>query len=116
MTLTFAVTPDNDLAVAENGSLALLQGDPAILQTSIHAARVRRGECVLDAPRGIPFASTAWAGVPDVQRFVAALRAQLLAVEGVASIVSLTTRRAGTTLRYVATLRTVNGELVTLNG
>jgi len=115
VTLSFAVTADNDLVVAANGSLALLQADPAILQTSIHAARTRLGECVLDAPRGIPFGATAWAGVPDVQRFVAALRTQLLAVEGVTGIVSLTTRRAGSNLRYVATLRTVNG-IVTLNG
>lgn len=116
MTLTLAVTPDNDLAVAANGSLAFLSGPAASLQLSIHAARVRRGECVLDVPRGVPFSDTAWAGVPDVPRFVAALRAQLLAVDGVTGIVSLTTRRAANTLRYTATLRTASGEVVTFNG
>jgi len=115
MTLTFAVDENNDFAVAPNGSLAFLVDAPAVQQLSIHAARVRRGECVLDAPRGIPFETTAWAGVPDVQRFVAALRGQLLAVDGVTGIVTLTTRRAGDTLRYVATLRTVYG-IVTVNG
>jgi len=52
---------------------------------------------------------------PDVQRFVAALRTQLLAVDRVTGIVTLTTRPVGSTLRYVATLRTVHG-IVTVNG
>jgi len=115
VTLTLAVNANNDLVVGSNGSLELLSGAPAVLQMSIHAARTRRTECVLDFLRGMPFETTAWAGVPNVQAFEAALRQQLLAVEGVTGIVSLIIRRAGDTLRYTVSLRTIYGP-VTFNG
>lgn len=115
MTLTLAVNANNDIYANPNGSLALATDATAVLQTSIHAARTRRGECVLDFLRGIPFETTAWAGVPNIQGFEAALRQQLLAVEGVTGIVALVVRRVGTTLRYRADLRTIYGP-VTFNG
>lgn len=115
MTLTLAADADNDLIVTDAGSLALLADAPAVLQTSIHAARTRRTECVLDYQRGIPFETTAWAGVPNVAAFEAALRGQLLAVEGVTGIASLVIRRQANTLRYSVSLRTVYGP-VTFNG
>jgi len=115
VTLTLAVNADNDLAVSSTGSLELLTGAPAVLQLSVHAARTRLTECVLDYTRGIPFETTAWAGVPNVQAFEAALRQQLLAVEGVTGIVSLVIRRANDTLRYAVALRTIYGP-VTFNG
>lgn len=114
MSLTLAVDADNDIVISSAGSLELLADAPAVLQCTLHAARVRRTECVLDFPRGIPFETTAWAGIPDVQRYEAALRQQLLAVDGVTGIMSLVIRRAGDTLRYVAQLRTTYGP-VTLN-
>lgn len=114
MTLTLAVDASNDIVVSAAGSLELLTDAPAVLQGTLHAARVRRTECVLDFPRGIPFETTAWAGIPDVRRYEAALRQQLLAVEGVTGIMSLVVRRQGDNLRYSTTLRTIYGP-VTLN-
>lgn len=115
MTQTFATDALNDLVIASDGALAIATGIDAVGFACRNASRTARGEMVLDVTQGIPFRATAWAGVPNVPAYEAALRQRLLAVDGVAGIVSLTTRREGDRLTYAATIRTVFGN-VTLNG
>lgn len=115
MTQTFATDLSNDLVIAQDGALAIAAGVDAVAFACRSTARVLLNEMVLAYDQGIPFRTTAWAGVPNVPGFEAALRRRLLAVRDVAGIVSLTTARDGNRLSYVATIRTVYGNL-TLNG
>ncbi len=115
MTQTLAVDRKNDLFLTTSGRLAIVTGAEAVAQASAQAARTLRGELVLDVTAGVPFFETAWAGVPSVPQFEAALRQRLLAVRDVTGIVSLTTARQGSALTYAATLSTTFGT-VTLNG
>jgi hypothetical protein len=115
MTQTFATDLSNDLVIAQDGALAIATGVDAVGFACRSTARVLRNEKVLAYAQGIPFRTTAWAGVPNVPAFEAALRQRLLAVPDVTGIVSLTSSRVGNRLGYVATIATVYGNL-TLNG
>ena len=115
MTQTLATDATNDLAIGSDGALAIVSGEEAVAYACRSTARVSLGEMVLAVNEGIPFRTTAWAGVPNALGFEAALRQRLLAVDGVTGIVSLTTARNGDRLSYVATIRTVYG-IQTLNG
>lgn len=115
MTQTFATDLTNDLVIAQDGALAIATGVDAVGFACRSTARVLRNEMVLAYDQGIPFRTTAWAGVPNVAAFEAALRQRLLAVADVTGIVSLTTSRVNNRLGYVAIIRTVYGNL-TLNG
>lgn len=114
MTQTFAADASNDLVIAPDGALAIATGADAVAFACRSTARVIRNEMVLAYDQGIPFRTTAWAGVPNVIAFEAALRQRLLAVPDVTGIVSLSASRIGDRLGYVATIRTVYGT-VTLN-
>lgn len=115
MTQTIATDATNDLLISSDGALAIASDEEAVGFACRSTARVSRGEMVLAVNEGIPFRTTAWAGVPNALGFEAALRQRLLAVDGVTAIVSLTTARNGDRLSYVATIRTVYG-IQTLNG
>lgn len=115
MTQTFATDATNDLVIGSDGALAVARSLDAVAFACRSTARVSLGEMVLAVNEGIPFRTTAWAGVPNALGFEAALRRRLLAVAGVTGIISLTTSRHGDRLSYVATIRTVYG-IQTLNG
>lgn len=115
MTQTLAVDTSNDLTIGQNGALTIAAGEAAVGYACRAAVRVIAGEMVLAVDQGIPFRTTAWAGVPDEAGYVAALRKRLLAVDGVKAIVSLSTTRTGNRLGYTATIRTEYGTQ-TLNG
>lgn len=115
MTQTIATDAANDLVIAPDGALAIATGIDAVGFACRNAARVLLHEMVLNYDQGIPFRTTAWAGVPNVPGYEAALRQRLLAVPDVTGIVSLTSTRTGDLLGYVATISTVYG-ILDLNG
>lgn len=108
--ITFQSTSTNDFAVDAGKSLSLLGGVNGIAQTARQHMQARRAEMFLNANKGVPFASLAWAGAPNVAQFEAAGRATLLQVEGVTAVLSFTARLDGNTLSYVAFIGTIFGE------
>lgn len=115
MTRTLAVDANNDLYLGRDGNLAVATEIDATALTAGQAAKAIRGEMVLNADQGMPYFEVVWNGSPNLVQAEAALRARLLAVEGVRDITSLTTRRAGDRFTYVATLETIYGA-VAING
>lgn len=110
MTSTFKNDLSFDL-VTESGSLVLLSGDPAIAQNTVTAASTRRGECLLDVERGIPFDATVFSNL-KLPQFEAAVRAALRRVQGVTEITTFTAAQAGENLEYTAEIKTENGTTV----
>lgn len=110
MTSTFKNDFSFDL-VAENGSLALLAGDAAIAQNTVTAASTRRGECLLDVERGIPFDATVFTNL-KLPQFEAAVRAAIRRVPGVTEITTFTAAQASENLEYTVEIKTENGTTV----
>lgn len=114
MTTTLQNDSNFDLVVGSNGLLGILSGDPAISQNSVTACSTRRGECLLDTGRGIPFDATAFSNLKAPQ-FEAAIRSTLRMVEGVEGVSSVEVSQVGENLEYRAEFTTVNGTAVQVN-
>lgn len=110
MTRTLAVDARNDLFIGEQDVLPLVSGLPAVLFLCQHAAKTLLNEMVLAFDQGLPYFQAVWTGAPRLAQFEGALRAALLAVDGVAGIVALDLRLDGETLKYNATIATEFGE------
>lgn len=115
MTQSFAVDQNNDLFIGPNGSLAINSGLAAVSQNAAHAAKTILGEMVLATDKGIPYFEAVWTGSPNLPQFEAALRAAILAVDGVTKVDALTITQTGNTLNYAADIVTVYGSGV-VNG
>lgn len=109
MTVCFAVNADNDLFIGPDGNLAIVNALPATLQACEHAVKAQLGEMVLAIDQGIPTLETVWNGTPNFPQFEAALRRAILAVSGVAGIVSLNVSQLADQLIYRAVILTVYG-------
>lgn len=117
MSLTLSCNVNNNLAgVADNdiylnslGGLSVSTGIQAILENCAQAAKTRLGEEVLHTDQGIPYFSTVFVGVPNLQQARAAFRAAWLAVAGVLEVVSLILTQEDNTLSYTAIIRTTEG-------
>ena len=100
---------DNDIYLDHVGNIALSIGIQAILENCAQAAKTRLGEEVLHIDQGIPYFTTIFVGVPQLQQAQAAFRAAWLAVAGVIEVISLVLTQEGNTLLYTAIIRTTEG-------
>lgn len=115
MTRVFTVDSNNDLVLASDGNLGISEALEAVLQACEHAAKAQLGEMILATNEGVPNFETVWSGTPNVAQFEAALRRQLLRVQGVTSVAELTAIVANNILSYNATIVTIYGQ-GTING
>lgn len=111
MTTTLQNDLDFDLVVTKQGMLGVITGDPAIAQNTVTACSTRRGECILDVERGIPFDLTVFTNL-KLPQFEAAVRSAILRVPGVASINTFDAVQVGENLEYVAEIKTENSTSV----
>lgn len=109
MTQIFAVDENNDLYVGPGGTVAIARDLEAVLQACDHAAKTILAEMVLATDQGLPYFEAAWAGTPNVSQFEAALRAALLAVDGVTGVSALSIGQIANALTYQAQIVTVFG-------
>lgn len=104
-------TLKNDLSfdlVLESGNLVLLSGNSAIAQNTVSACSTRRGECLLDVERGIPFDATVFSNL-KLPQYEAAVRAAIRRVPGVTEVATFTAAQVGENLEYTAEIKTENG-------
>lgn len=114
MTTTFQNDSTFDLVLGSDGLLSVITGDAAISQNTVTACSTRRGECLLDTDRGIPFDATTFSNLKAPQ-FEAAIRSTMRSVEGVDSVSSVAVAQVGENLEYTAEFTTVNGTQVQVN-
>lgn len=114
MTTTFQNDSAFDLVLGSDGLLGVITGDAAISQNTVTACSTRRGECLLDMERGIPFDATVFSNLKAPQ-FEAAVRSTMRAVDGVAGVSSVVVAQVGENLEYTAEFTTVNGTAVQVN-
>lgn len=110
MTSTFATDSKNDLFIGDRDVLVLVTGIDAVLFLCANAAKTLLNEMVLAYDQGLPYFQAVWTGAPRMAQFEAALRAALLAVDGVTGIVALDLRLTGERLVYSATIQTAYGD------
>ena len=100
---------DNDIYLDSVGNISLSTSIQAILENCAQAAKTRMGEEVLHTDQGIPYFTTIFIGVPNLEQAQAAFRAAWLAVAGVIEVISLVLTQEGHTLLYSAIIRTTEG-------
>jgi hypothetical protein len=59
--------------------------------------------------QGLPNFQIVWVGVPNLQQYESAVRATILAVDGVVEVVSFLSNLSDNTLTYTITIRTIYG-------
>lgn len=114
MTTTLQNDSNFDLVVRDDGMLGILTGDPAISQNTVTACSTRRGECLLDIEKGIPFDATVFSNLKTPQ-FEAAIRSTIRRVPGVTGVNRLVSVQNGENLEYVAEISTENSGAVQVN-
>ena len=100
---------DNDIYLDSVGNISLSTSIQAILENCAQAAKTRMGEEVLHTDQGIPYFTTIFIGVPNLEQAQAAFRAAWLAVAGVIEVISLVLSQQENTLFYSAIIRTTEG-------
>jgi len=100
---------DNDIYLDHVGNLSVSTSIQAILENCAQAAKTRLGEEVLHIDQGIPYFTTVFIGVPNLEQTQAAFRAAWLAVAGVIEVISLVLTQQENTLLYTAIIRTTEG-------
>jgi len=112
MTQTIGTTafPANDIYIAPNGNLAILQGQAAVQGACQSVSLLRLGEAILSTTSGIPFLQAVFNGTPNVAVYESYLRTAILNVEGVIAIQSLTISVSAGVLTYRATIQSIFGE------
>ena len=113
---TFLSERNGSFALGTDGSLQVIGGGLATLQTSAQFARTRRGEMIHAMDQGIPFFSTVFNSSPNVIQFEASLRERLLEVPSVDAVVELDVQQIDDELTYTATLRERSGDEVLISG
>jgi len=109
MAQTFSVNADNDIYLDKSGNLAIAFDLQAVLQDCSQVAKAQLGEMVLNTDQGIPYFTTVFIGVPNLEQTQAAFRAAWLAVAGVIEVISLVLTQQSNTLLYTAIIRTTEG-------
>lgn len=100
---------DNDIYLDSVGNISMSTSIQAILENCAQAAKTRLGEEVLHTDQGIPYFTTIFVGVPNLEQAQAAFRAAWLAVAGVIEVLSLVFTQQDNTLFYSAIIRTTEG-------
>ncbi len=115
MTQTLGVNSSNDLYIGANGNLVVLQGQNAVEAACQSASLAQLGEMVLATLAGIPNFQAVWVGTPNLAIFQSYLRQTIENVNGVLSVVSLSSSVSQNTLSYNAKISTIYG-LAEING
>lgn len=113
---TLAVNSQNDLYLGTDGNIALVFNMQGTLEACAHATKTILGEMIFAINQGLPNFQLVWVGVPNLQQYEAAVRATLLAVDGVVEIVSFLIDLTDNNLTYTATIRTIYGTGTITNG
>ncbi len=101
---------NRDLFVGPNNQLVVRTGLEAVLQACESTIEAQRGEMQYDVARGIPTASTIWAGVPNQQRYHFYCIQALRAISGVISVRKFDSDIFENSLSYEAEIKTEFGE------
>lgn len=112
----FAVNDNNDIFLGKDGNLSIVFDLQGTLQACAHAAKTILGEMIFATNQGLPNFQVVWVGVPNLQQYEAAVRATILAIDGVSEVVSFLADMSDNTLTYTITIRTIYGVGVVTNG
>ena len=106
----------NDIR-AVNGRLVMTSGKAAHANIIECAVRTRLGELPLDTEQGIPYFETVFQSSRLTPEFESALRSRIEELYFVEEVVDLSTEfdRDRSTVNYTATVRTVDGDVITLS-
>jgi hypothetical protein len=77
---------DNGDPVVKNGSIQFVYDIYAVMQAARQVMKAQVGEYQYDQTKGIEYFGNVFTGTPNLQRFEAQARSQLLALEGVEKI------------------------------
>ncbi len=113
---TLAVDSNNDIYLGTDGNIAVVFNMQGTLQACAHASKTLLGEMIFSVNEGLPNFQLVWVGVPNLQQYEAAVRATLLAVDGVVEIVSFLIDITDNNLTYTAVIRTIYGTGTITNG
>lgn len=113
MTVTFLTDQQNDLYLDADGNIAMGRDIVAVMSVCDAVAETTRGECVFDVELGLPNFETVWNGVPNIPQWETAYRANIMAIDNVAEVVSLDTVVEDGQLKYEAVISTTFGTGVT---
>ncbi len=105
----FAVNSNNDIYLGTDGNLAIVFDMQGTLQACEHALKTVLGEMIFATNQGLPNFQLIWIGVPNLQHYEPAVRATILAVDGVVEVVSFLADLSDNTLTYTITIRTIYG-------
>ncbi len=109
MAQTFAVNENNDLYLGPDGNIAMARDLQAVIFDCRSIAKAQLGEMIYATDQGIPNFETVWNGVPNLQQFEAALRANILSVPGVIGVDSVVVTQENNTLSYTISIVTIYG-------
>lgn len=109
MTVTIGVNDDNDIFINSSGNLDMQTGIIATLQACAQISKAQLREMIYAQQEGIPNFETLWVGVPNLAQWEAAVRSNILEVEGVINILNFTTSLANNVLSYTIEILTVYG-------
>lgn len=114
MATIFSVNNRNDI-FARAGRIARETGLEAALQHSAHVIRVRRGEMIYAADRGIEYLDNVFTGAVNLLQFESEARAAILRVPDVTAVTSFEANIVDNALVYEIGLETIFGRGV-ING
>lgn len=114
MTKMIAVNDQNDLYIGPDGNLALVFDIEAVKQACEHAVKAILNEMIYNSNNGVPYFETIWrlGGSPNLSQYEAAVRATILAVDGVTGIQELDISINNNQLSYSATINTIYGQVL----
>ncbi len=115
MSRIFAVNENNDIFATQENRLAILEGKLSILQNCEHVIKTRLGEMIYAKERGIQYLENVYRGSPNILTFEAQARTALLRVDGVSSIIQITTDIQDNVFSYEVIIQTSEGTGV-ING
>lgn len=111
----FAENENRDLFTGSNNQLVMRTGLQAVLQACQSIIEAQRGELQYNRTRGIPTASTIWAGVTNQQRFRFFCIEALKTISGVTAVKRFNSDIVGSVLQYETEIKTEFG-IATIRG
>ncbi|MEY0399629.1 hypothetical protein AB7W17_22310 [Providencia rettgeri] len=112
---TFDINTNNDLYIAQNGKLAIVDAEVASRNRCEHYIKALRGEMLHKLDKGIPYWKTTFGQQADISMFESAFRERLRELNDVISVVSFSANVVDGVLSYTAEIQTVYGSVM-LNG
>lgn len=109
MTTTLSINTVNDLYLDSRGNIALTRDIDAVKDVCKNAAQAQLGEMIYNIDQGVATRDTLFSGTTNLVQFEISVRNQLLNVDGVSRILSLTTNTDKDTVNYTAVIVTAYG-------